>query len=183
MPRISGVLLAAGTSSRMGRNKLLLRIEGVTLLRRAAQTALDAGLQPVYAVLGHESEKARAELPPEVMPVLNAQYAQGMDTSLHAGIAAVDACEAAVVMLADMPRVSAAQVRALVERWRGEPLVVSTYDGVVAPPILYSRALFGELRESVGKQVVQRHRAEAAEVAQPPEALLDLDEPRDMESL
>ena len=179
---VAGLLLAAGTSSRMGRNKLLLEVGGVSLLRRAAQAALDAGLDPVLVVLGHESEQARAQLPEQCIPVLNPDYAQGMDTSLHAGIAQVRA-DAAMALLADMPRVTAEMIRAVIDRWRGEPLVISAYGSTVAPPILYSRALFPELLRSFGKQVVQRHRAEAAEVAQPPEALLDLDEPQDLTRL
>lgn len=179
---VAGVLLAAGTSSRMGRNKLLLDVGGVSLLRRAAEAALDAGLDPVLVVLGHESEKAARELPAGCTPILNPDYATGMDTSLHAGIAAVKG-GAAMALLADMPRVTAAMIRAVIDRWRGEPLVVSVYGETVAPPILYSRALFPELMQSFGKQVVQRHRAEAAEVAQPPDALLDLDEPQDLKGL
>lgn len=179
---VSGVLLAAGLSSRMGRNKLLLPVNGATLLRRAASAGLAAGLSPLIVVVGHESEQARAELPAGCTPLFNPDYAQGIDTSLHAGIAAVEG-DAAVVMLADMPLVSAQMIGAVVARWRGEPLVVSRYGEVVAPPILYSRALFGELRASAGKQVVNRHRGEAAEVAQPEEALLDLDAPADLARL
>jgi molybdenum cofactor cytidylyltransferase len=179
---ISGVLLAAGTSSRMGRNKLLLKLRGESLLHRAASAGLQAGLSPLVVVLGHESERARAELPPGCAPLVNPRYAEGMDTSLHAGIAAAQG-DAAVVMLADMPLVTAEMVRAVVRRWRGEPLVVSLYGATPAPPILYSRALFAELLASMGKEVVQRHRAEAAVVAQPPEALFDLDEPADLAKL
>ena len=82
---------------------------------------------------------------------------------------------------------SDAMVRTLVDTFRREqpPLVISTYDGVVAPPILYGRALFEELRaldaEACGKSVVRRHRAEAAELRWPKEALSDLDAPEDLE--
>ncbi|HET8624336.1 MAG TPA: NTP transferase domain-containing protein, partial [Gemmatimonadales bacterium] len=56
---VAGVVLAAGASTRMGRNKLLLKLEGVSLLRRAATRALDAGLAPVLVVLGHDADRAR----------------------------------------------------------------------------------------------------------------------------
>ncbi len=84
---IAGVVLAAGTSSRMGRNKLLLELAGQSVLRRAVLTAIDAGLDPVLVVLGHESERARAELaglPCQV--VLNAEYQEGIHSSLRNGI-------------------------------------------------------------------------------------------------
>src|SRR5216684_1807263 len=99
-----------------------------------------------------------------------------MCTSLRAGIAAVpEGAPAAVVMLADMPFVTAEMVRELIERWQGEPLAVSLYGDVVAPPILYARALFPELR------VVERHRKDALEVPRPAAALADLDVPADVE--
>src|SRR5712664_1130241 len=123
------VLLAAGTSSRMGKNKLFFEIDGETVLRRAVRTAAAAGLDPVLVVLGHEGDRARAEL--EGLPCLtaiNPRYPEGMNTSLSAGISALpDGPAAAVVMLADMPFVTAAMVRVLVSRWRGEPLVVSLF--------------------------------------------------------
>jgi molybdenum cofactor cytidylyltransferase len=111
-----------------------------------------------------------------------------MNTSLRTGIAALtDDVVAAVVMLGDMPLVDAAMVRSLVASFRrGQaPLVVSTYAGVVAPPIVYGRSLFPELRaltaEACGKSVVKNHRAEALEISWPPETLTDLDVPADVQ--
>jgi molybdenum cofactor cytidylyltransferase len=186
---VAGVVLAAGTSSRMGRNKLFLPLGGTSVLRRAVASAREAGLDPVLVVLGHESGRALAELEGlPCTPVLNAEYAKGMNTSVRAGISAVPAgATGAVVMLADMPFVTAGMVRSLVDRFRaGEaPLVVSTYGEVLAPPILYGRALFEELRalggDGCGKRVVKAHRAEAVEMAWPPSALADLDVPEDLE--
>ena len=59
---VAGVLLAAGASTRMGSNKLLFQLEGESLLRRAARTALEAGLAPVVVVLGHQAERCEEEL-------------------------------------------------------------------------------------------------------------------------
>jgi molybdenum cofactor cytidylyltransferase len=187
--RVAGVLLAAGTSSRMGRNKLFLPLGGISVLRRAVAAARGAGLDPVLVVLGHESDRALAELQGlPCTPVINEEYARGMNTSVRAGISAVpDDASAAVVMLADMPFVTAGMVRGLMERYRSSetPLVVSTYGDVLAPPILYGRALFPELRaldgDGCGKRVVKAHREEAVEVAWDPVALADLDVPEDLE--
>lgn len=186
---IAGVVLAAGTSSRMGRNKLLLELAGQSVLRRAVLTAVDAGLDPVLVVLGHESERARTELaglPCQV--VLNAEYQEGIHSSLRNGIRAVPGvCAAAVVLLADMPLVEASMIRALVERYRAASalLVVSDYEGVDAPPIVYDRRLFAELGalegEGCGKRVIKRHSAEAIRVQWPARALTDLDLPGDVE--
>lgn len=187
--RVAGVLLAAGTSSRMGRNKLFLRLGGTSVLRRAVASARAAGLDPLLVVLGHESDRALAELEGLLCtPVLNPEYARGMNTSVRAGISAVpDDAAGAVLMLADMPFVTEDMLRSLVDRYRtgDAPLVVSTYGEVLAPPILYGRPLFPELRalsgDGCGKRVVKAHRAEAALLAWPPSALADLDVPEDLE--
>ena len=186
---IAGVVLAAGQSSRMGRNKLLLPLGGTSVLRRAVGTALEAGLAPVFVVLGHESDRVREELSGlPCTPVVNEDYALGMNTSVRKGFRAVpDDAAAGVVLLGDMPFVVPAMIEELVARYRagGGMLVVSTYDGVVAPPILYGRSLFAELRalegDGCGKQVVKLHRSEAVEVAWPISALSDLDIPADFE--
>jgi molybdenum cofactor cytidylyltransferase len=183
------VILAAGVSNRMGRNKMLLDLDGESILRRAVARAVAAGLDPVVVVLGHDADRARSELadlPCE--PVVNPDYARGVNVSLRAGIAAVPArARAAVVVLADMPFVTARMIETLVERYRETtaPLVVSDYAGVNAPPILYDRSLFAELGamegEGCGKQVVKKHRSEAVAVPWPAEALADVDVPEDYE--
>src|SRR5437764_15437417 len=79
--RIAGVVLAAGTSSRMGRNKLFLPLGGTSVLRRAVATARDAGLDPVLVVLGHESDRALAELAGlRCTPVVTSEFARRMNT-------------------------------------------------------------------------------------------------------
>ena len=92
---------------------------------------------------------------------------------------------AVVVLLADMPLVTARMIAALVQRYResSAPLVVSDYAGVQAPPTLYDRSLFAELGgmegEGSGKQVVLRHAEEAVSVSWPAAALADIDRPED----
>lgn len=173
----------------MGMNKVLLTLQGETLLRRAARCALAGGLEPVLAVLGHEAERAQAELAGlGCRAVLNPEYAKGMNTSLSAGVEAVPPeLEAAVVLLADMPLVDAGLVREVVARHRetGARLVTARYGEVAAPPTLYHRALFPELRggegEGRGREVVRRHRAEALFVDRPASALADVDREDDLE--
>jgi len=186
---VAGVVLAAGPSTRMGENKLFLRLEGETVLVRAVRRAIAAGLDPVIVVLGHEAERARTELSGlPCLPVVNPDYARGLNASARAGIAAIPAsARAAVVLLADMPFVTDRMIAALVERYRESdaPLVISEYGGIQAPPTLYDRSLFAEVGdaegEGCGKRVVRRHRSEAAAVAWPAAALADLDRPQDYE--
>jgi len=196
MPRersgpVAGIVLAAGTSSRMGVNKMLLKLDGETILRRTVSRAVAAGLEPVLVVLGHEAERARAELSGLACePVLNADYLLGITASLHAGLAKVPArSAAAVVILADMPFVTSSMIASLVDRYRqsAAPLVISDYAGVDAPPMLYDRSLFSELQamkgEGCGKQVVKRHRGEALALSWPAAALADVDVRADYERL
>src|SRR5262245_17400993 len=187
---VAGVVLAAGTSTRMGQNKLFMGVEGGTLGRRVVGRVAAAGVDPVIVVLGHEAERVRQALTGIVfLPVLNQEYERGVNGSLRTGIhAASDTpAHAAVVVLADMPFVTTAMIRTLVDKYRqgGAPLVISDYDGVNAPPMLYDRSLFGELAASeghgCGKHVVKRHRHEAESASWPIEALTDLDAPEDYE--
>jgi molybdenum cofactor cytidylyltransferase len=184
---VAGILLAAGTSSRMGTNKMLFDLGGESVLRGAARRALDGGLSPLLVVLGHQAERARQELdglPCQV--VVNPLYEQGINSSLKSGVAAVPPeAGAAMVMLADMPHVSAVMIAGMIACYRSTaaPLVISDYEGVNAPPMLYDRSLFGELMamtgEGCGRQVVKRHRDEAEVLSWPAAALADLDVPDD----
>jgi molybdenum cofactor cytidylyltransferase len=188
---VAGILLAAGTSSRMGRNKLLLELDGESLLRGAARRALAGGLAPLVVVLGHEADRARHELAGlPCRAVVNPGFEDGITSSLAAGLDALpEEVVAVAVLLADMPLVTAEMIAGLVARYRAStaPLVTSDYQGVNAPPMLYDRSLFGELRAmrggGCGKQVVKRHRSEAEVLTWPAEALTDLDVPGDFEKL
>ena len=188
---VAGVLLAAGTSSRMGSNKMLFELNGESVLRGAVKRALAGGLSPLMVVLGHEPEKAWQEI--EDLPcqwALNPLYEQGINTSLKSGIMAVPPeAGAAMVLLADMPFVTPEMIAAMIDRYRttDAPLVISDYAGVNAPPMLYDRGLFRELLEMTGegcgRQVVKRHREAAEVLSWPASALADLDVPEDYERI
>lgn len=183
-------MLAAGSSSRLGSNKLLVPLDGETVVRRVARRAVDAGLSPVIVVTGFEAERVGAELEGlAVVPVTNREHALGMHASVRIGIGQVPAdCDGLIIILADMPLVTSAMLTALVARFRGglEPLVISRYGEVQAPPTLYSRALFsalGAAGEGCGRQVIRDHKHEAAELQWAPELLVDLDRAEDVARL
>ncbi len=184
---VAAVVLAAGSSSRLGRNKLLVELGGETVVRRAAREAVRAGLSPVIVVIGFEATAVAAELQDlPVETVVNERHAEGMHCSLATGIGLVPAtCDAALVMLADMPLVSASMLAETVARFRAghAPLVISLYGEVQAPPTLYSRRLFGALLAADvpgGREVVRQHRDQADVLRWPPDLGADLDRPEDV---
>lgn len=185
--RVAAVVLAAGASSRMGRNKLLLPYAGQPLVRRAVMAAAGAALDPVLVVLGHEADEVRRALAgAPCVTVLSPDHAQGQRLSLQSGIEAVPAdASAALVALADMPLVTSAMMAALREAYlRGAaPLIASRYGSVLAPPTLYDRSLFPELLDltgaGAGKPVLLRHLEEATVLTWPEQALADVDRPED----
>jgi len=192
-PAAAGIVLAAGTSSRMGgRNKLLLEVGGEPLVRRAVGAALEGGLDPVVVVVGHEAGRVREALAGLGCRVVdNPDYERGMTTSLRAGVAALpEGTPAAVMILADMPRVTAgmlaelAAAHAAAEPSGRPPVVLSEYGGVLAPPTLFDRALLPELLalpdDRCPRSVVKRHRDAAAVLRWPAAALADLDRPEDL---
>jgi molybdenum cofactor cytidylyltransferase len=188
---VGGVVLAAGASTRFGRNKLLLHLNGDSLARRAAKAALEGGLDPVVVVLGHDADRIGQELSGlPVRTIVNADHARGMNTSLRAGVGAVPKDVAAVVvLLADMPFVTGDMIALLVQSYRQThaPLVASDYEGVHAPPTLYARPLFPELGGSegdgCGKRVIKRHADEAVRVSWPAARLADVDREEDWERM
>src|SRR2546428_9509790 len=138
---VAGVLLAAGASRRRGPgpNKMVLKLEGEALVRRAARRALAAGLSPVVVVVGHESDRAKAELTGLACEVVvNPDFTGPTSGSLHKGLEQLGPeVGAAVVMLADMVLVTRQMLAGLVAAARRSPapLLVSRYGGGPAPPL------------------------------------------------
>lgn len=175
----------------MGTNKLLLPVEGEAMVHRTVRRVRDAGCEPIVVVTGHDAARVREALAP-----LDVQFAESPDptgptsASLHAGLQALPSdVDATLVMLADMVQVTTPMLRALVEgAARGDaPLGVSRYGDVLAPPLLFTRALWPELLawhgEGCGKAVVRAHRNEARLHEWPVEALQDVDTPDDYEAV
>ncbi|MCC6777011.1 MAG: molybdopterin-binding/glycosyltransferase family 2 protein [Hyphomicrobiales bacterium] len=149
--RICAIVLAAGRSTRMGGpNKLLAEIARRPLVRIAAEEALASQAAPVIVVTGHQRDKVEAKLAGlAVNLVHNPDFAEGLGTSLRAGIAAVPAdADGVVVCLGDMPQVDAALINRLIAAFdpdRGALVVVPTFEGKRGNPVLWSRRFFPDL--------------------------------------
>lgn len=169
---VGAVILAAGSSSRMGSPKQTLQFHGESLLRRSALAALGAGCRPVIVVTGAHSELSRRELNGlNVREVLNTRWETGMASSIRAGVEGLISADAdvaaAVFILCDQPHVTADVISGLVAAHlaTGRPVIASTYGGSFGVPALFSRTLFAELTRLEGrsgaKEVINRHASEA----------------------
>lgn len=151
---VAAVLLAAGTSSRMGRPKQLILVRGEPLVRHAARAALAAGFDPVLVVTGAHGEAVAAALDGlPVTLVANPDFASGQASSMAAGIRALpDTAEALALVLVDQPDLGAADLGVLRDawqRWPG-PAVVPLYAGERGSPVVFGRETFPELLAVTG---------------------------------
>lgn len=185
--RTAGIILAAGESTRYGALKQLLDWKGKPFVRQVAETALQAGLEPVVVVTGFraaEIESALGGLP--VTIVHNPDYQQGQGTSIRTGVASLsDKIGAAVFLLADQPQIPVDVIRALVESHGREmqtilaPLVLEERR---ANPVLFDRDTFPDLMslkgDVGGRAIFYRHRVEYLPWHDDI-LLLDVDKPED----
>lgn len=190
---IAALVLAAGSSSRMGRPKPLLPLGGRPLVRHAIEAALEGGLEPVLVVVGAAAEEVEAALgdDPRVRPVRNPDHLSGQASSLRAGLRAagtISGCEAVVVLLADQPGVTPGAIRAVTGRYRrgAGPVVQAAYSGRPGHPTLLARAAWADLEALEGDEGARswiRTHPEASTLVElggdPP---ADLDTPKDYEA-
>jgi molybdenum cofactor cytidylyltransferase len=167
--KVHAVLLAAGRSSRMGGpNKLMALFDGRPLVRRTAERVLASGVAGTVAVTGHQAERVQDALAGLGLRVVhNAEFAEGLSSSLKAGIAALpEDAAGALVVLGDMPGVSSSDLDRLVAAFRkagGRAVVRATYNGKRGNPVLLPRALFAEIAALHG-DTGARHLVESEEL-------------------
>jgi len=194
---IAAVVLAAGQSSRMGGpNKLLAEIGGKPLVRHMVDAALGSRARPVLVVTGHQRDKVEAALAGlPVKFVHNPHFADGLGTSLKAGIAALGGLPAevdgAIVCLGDMPQVDGALIDRLIGAFdpdHGALVVVPTIDGKRGNPVVWSRRFFPDLMAVEGdvgaRYLIGRYTEAVAEVPLTgTAALTDVDTPEALEAV
>ncbi len=151
---VAGVILAAGSSSRVGQPKQLLEWRGQPFIRVVAQTALESGLSPVVVVLGADAEQVRpviSDLP--LVVVHNPDWAQGQSTSAKVGLKVLPPkTGAAIFLLVDQPQVPAMLLRALVDLHADTlaPIVSPLVDGRRGNPVLFDRITFPDFESLEG---------------------------------
>jgi molybdenum cofactor cytidylyltransferase len=191
--KVAALLLAAGRSTRMGGpNKLLEEIRGKAIVRHAAEALAASRASPVVVVTGHEGERvASALLGLDIRRVHNSDYADGLSTSLKAGLAALPSgSDAVVVALGDMPDVTGALIDrlvAVIDPARGALIAVPTRGGRRGNPVVWSRRFFDDLGRIEGdtgaRHLIAQHNEAVVEVPVDDEAAFhDIDTPEALQS-
>lgn len=191
--RVAALLLAAGRSTRMGEaNKLLLPIAGEPMVRRVAAVALASRCAQVMVVTGHEADRVEAALAGLAVSFThNGAFADGLAGSLRAGLKALPQdVDGALVLLGDMPRISAAEIDRIVAAFDPEQpaIVVPQQAGRRGNPVLWPRRFFGSMLELQGdagaRGLLERFAAEVETVAFDSDAIFtDVDTPEALEAL
>lgn len=179
---ISGVVLAAGTSTRFGSTKQIVELDGRPLVTHSVDALRGADIGELIVVVGHDAEHVEAALPDDVLIVTNPSYRDGQATSLAAALHAVaDDSEAAVILMADQPGVTADDVRTLMDGFRTtrSQIVRLAYEDGPGPALL-SREVYaeaGHLHGDVGARVLIASHPEWVH-----EVRIDRPAPRDIDS-
>jgi molybdenum cofactor cytidylyltransferase len=187
---IGAVILAAGTSSRMGATKQLLRMGDATLLTRVLTTVRSSRIDEIVLVLGHEAAAIEASIDARNLKlVINERYREGMASSLAAGLAALTPqISAAFIVLADQPFVLPNTLDQLIAAYDATraPIVMPTHNGTRGNPVLLDRSIFSEitaLKGDVGARAIfANHMEEIQKVpVDDPGILVDFDNQEDWE--
>ena len=186
---VTGLVLAAGGSARLGRPKQLLPYGGATLLDAALATARACPFDQLVVALGGAAEQVRGAVDLTGADVVeNHAYGTGCSSSIAAATAAVDPrCDVLVLLLGDQPGVSAATVATLLARRGDAPLAVCRYEDGRGHPFAFGRVVFADLADLHGDKAVwkllDRRAGSVAEVRVPGPVPLDVDTWEDFEAL
>ncbi len=188
---VAAVVLAGGESKRMGDvNKLLTETRGTALVRRVVETAKATMAAHVIVVTGHQADRVRQALSGlDVHFVHNPHYPDGLSASLRAGIGAVrEGCSGAVILLGDMPRVTAGIVNALIDRFHADgdrSICRPVFHGRPGNPVLWPREFFTDILDIRGdtgaKQLLARYADRVSAVEVGDDGIhFDIDTPQDL---
>jgi molybdenum cofactor cytidylyltransferase len=190
---IAVILLAAGSSSRLGQSKQLLKFGNETLLEHSAKAALDSGASKIIVVLGADAEahkKQLANYPIEI--IYNTQWTKGMGSSIKAGLNIITntspASDAVIIMVCDQPLIKSDNLKNLISKFEatGSAIVASSYGNVWGVPALFSNVLFEKLLklddDHGAKKIIQQHSNKVTAVDFP-EGAIDIDTLGDYENL
>lgn len=169
-PPVTGLVLAAGGSKRLGRPKQLLPYGSATILDHVLSTARSCAFEQLLCVVGGEADAIRGTVQlAGVRVVENPQFGEGCSSSIAAALSAVDPrAEVLVLMLGDQPGVSAEIVATLLAGRGSAPLAACAYADGRGHPLAFARSMFAELSDLHGDKgvwkLLDRHASEVADV-------------------
>ena len=187
--RVTGLVLAAGGSRRLGRPKQLLPYRGATLLDHTLGTARACNFDQLVCAVGGGARDVLATVDFSGVEVVeNTHYGSGCSSSIAAALQAVDPRTGVLVLLlGDQPGVGAGTVATLLAGRGGGAFAVCRYDDGRGHPFAFGRAAFGELAAMHGDKAVwkllERHAGDVAEVPIAGPVPLDVDTPEDYEAV
>jgi molybdenum cofactor cytidylyltransferase len=169
------IILAAGSSSRMGKPKQLLEFDGMTLLTRVSKMASQSKLYPVIAVLGANADLIQAHLDVSGLDiVLNENWEEGMASSLRKGLQAMNEMyshvDAVIILVGDQPYISNQHIEQLIDSQKksGLPISACSYAGIMGTPALFHKTIFPELMLLEGdigaKKIIEKRKQDVATV-------------------
>jgi molybdenum cofactor cytidylyltransferase len=188
-PFVTGLVLAAGGSSRLGRPKQLLPYRGATLLDAVLATARRCPFDQLVVALGGAAGEVRDVVDlADADVVVNDAYGAGCSSSIAAALSALDPrCDVLVLLLGDQPGVTPGSVGALLAARGDAPLAVCRYDDGRGHPFAFGRDAFADLAELHGDKAVwkllDRRADEVAEAPVPGPVPLDVDTWEDYEAV
>lgn len=186
---IAALILAAGSSSRMGEAKQLLPWSKTTLLGNAIQVANNSTVDKVFVVLGAEADRIQKTLGPQSQEVIiNKNWREGLGSSLSAGISEIekskDVFHAILILLADQPFIDTIYINSLVEHFKAEDgkIIATQYGPNLGVPAIFDKALFSGLQALKGDEGASKLIKSNSEICygvDPKKKTTDLDTPED----
>tara|TARA_B100000131_G_C18113517_1_gene610470 strand:- start:2365 stop:2967 length:603 start_codon:yes stop_codon:yes gene_type:complete len=164
---ISATILAAGSSQRMGDNKLLLPFQDDTLINVVCKTIIDSYLKPVFVVTGFENKKVVESLPKSIDKIVyNEDWSRGMATSINKAISSLpNNIDGNMIVLGDMPLVTVKTINKLHQVFlnnNGNKIIYADYLGKQANPVIFPRKFFDEILHLNGdkgcKKIIYKNR-------------------------
>lgn len=191
MKRIRAVILAAGSSRRLGFSKLTLRIDGESVIRRSVRPFLREDVEKVIVVTGHEHWKVERELMGfKVDLVHNPHHGDGMSTSVRAAGPFLENADAILFHLGDKPFIEPEQISVMLEKHRrgGARIIIPVWDGKKGHPVLIDadivRDEIGALEGDKGlREVIEKHKGDVVFIQGDVGSLFDIDTLREVDYL
>ena len=190
---IGVIILAAGSSSRLGKPKQLLKYKGKNLLQNAIDAARNSIANSVIVVLGANAGHISNEIDKSnINVVINTEWEEGMASSVRNGLNELlfiaSSTDAVIFVVCDQPHISSVLINSLIDKQKetGNAIITCDYGEAIGPPALFHRSLFEELMQLKGdvgaRKIIQQHKDETATVLFA-KGKIDIDTNEDYENL